>query len=496
MREREIKLVAEDPDFRLAALHGDDEFDVGTATTTELDATYFDTADLRLTRAGASLRFRAPEGWTVKLPGRTAGAMLTRAERSFGGGPGCPPVAALDAVRALTRGSRVDVVARLHTRRTRVDVCDETGRTIAEIVDDAVSVRDAPAPAASFRELEVELAPDASTQVAKQLVRRLRTAGAGRPEPVPKIVRALGAPARRPSDIAVPRAPGKRAMADEVILAAVAGSVAGLVAHDAAIRKGDHPEDVHQARVAVRRLRSDLRTFAPLMERAWAEPVGGELAWLSGVLGGVRDVDVLSELLKAQIRSLPEDHRPVAKRLLERLGRLRACARSDLMAAMRSVRYDALLDGLVAGTSVASIAPGTPSVRGADALPPLVKRPWKNLRSAVRDAGRSPTDHALHEIRIAAKRARYATEAVAPVVGRRATKLARRLGSLQDVLGTHHDAIVAQHWLHEAARVLRGDEAFVAGELATLLHCREQTAGVEWVSAWRSASDRELRGWF
>lgn len=497
MREREIKLVAEDPRFTLPHLNGRDGMRTAPAATDELVADYYDTTDLRLTRAGVSLRYRAPEGWTVKLPEDGDGTILTRSELRLGGEPGEPPADALDLVRAWTRDKPVVAVTRLCTRRTRIDVLDDAGRKLAEIVDDDVRAFDGSTPARRFREVEVELAPDAPARVAKRLVRRLREAGAGRPEPVPKVARALGGAARRRSDVAEPRPPTKKARADKVIRAAIGTSVARLVRYDARIRLGEDAEDVHQARVATRRLRSDLHTFSPLMERAWTEPARSELEWLGDLLGSVRDVDVLRELLESRAALLPEEDQPVALRLLARLEHSREHARVELSSGMRTKRYVRLLDRLVDTAGKRPITAGTSKLRGADVLPALVRQPWKNLRRAVRDAGKSPTDAQLHQIRIGAKQARYATEAVAPVAGRRARRLARRLADLQDVLGSQHDAVVARQWLHDAALASSsGEESFVAGELAMALREEESALRARWVGAWRAARDRDVHGWF
>src|SRR5207249_8923743 len=95
-----------------------------------------------------------------------------------------------------------------------------------------------------------------------------------------------------------------------------------------------------------------------------------------------------------------------------------------------------------------------------DVLPKLAGGPWRRLRSAVRQLPENPTDPELHRIRILAKRARYAAEAVAPIVGADATAFARAAAKLQTVLGEHQDSVTAQAWLR-AAKVT-GRRAFVA----------------------------------
>src|SRR5262249_23921858 len=89
--EREVKLAAP-ADFRLPLLtDGSGGVIRGTATDVEMTATYYDTPDLRLTRSGASLRYRTDEGWVVKLPEHREDAVpeagIARHEYRFGGGP-------------------------------------------------------------------------------------------------------------------------------------------------------------------------------------------------------------------------------------------------------------------------------------------------------------------------------------------------------------------------------------------------------------------------
>src|SRR3954468_1091351 len=172
-------------------------------TAVEQTATYYDTPDLRLTRAGASLRFRSDDGWTVKLP--TAGQhddALHRDELHVDGPGGSPPAFALELVRPFARSMPVGVVSRLRTLRRRVDLFDAAGERLAEVDDDEVSVLDGRRVGARFREIELELFDDAGPELQHAFVDWLRAAGAGDADPVPKVVRALGPRALAPPDIA------------------------------------------------------------------------------------------------------------------------------------------------------------------------------------------------------------------------------------------------------------------------------------------------------
>ena len=124
---------------------------------------YYDTADLRLTRAGISVRHRSgggENGWTVKLPEGSDGPALVRRELNFAGGPAAVPAEVAHLVRVHARTSPLVPVARLVTRRQRVELRDAT-QAVAEVDDDEVSVLDGRRVAARFREIEVELLGDA-----------------------------------------------------------------------------------------------------------------------------------------------------------------------------------------------------------------------------------------------------------------------------------------------------------------------------------------------
>ncbi len=203
--EREIKLAAP-PARALPPLSDPLAGVVAEPQSTQLLlAIYYDTDDLRLTRAGASLRHRNDEGWAVKLPRRgTVDGRLDRATYAFHGDDGTPPTEALELVRALARSASVRPVARLRTTRRAVRLHTTAGVPIGEVVDDDVTVLGPEGSVTGFRELEFELADDAPEAHAASIVARLRASGAGPPDPTPKIVRALGPRAADPPDVRGP----------------------------------------------------------------------------------------------------------------------------------------------------------------------------------------------------------------------------------------------------------------------------------------------------
>ncbi len=382
MPEREVKLTPV-PGFRLPTLS---DVVVGVIARPDeildLQALYYDTPDLRLARSGASLRFRHPEGWTVKLPEPSAGALLVRGEHTFAGGPGTPPPAAIDLVRAWVRTAPVQPVARLKTRRRRIELIDAGGKKVAEVVDDEVSVLDDGRITSRFRELEVELGEGAPVELADALVARLQLAGAGAPERTTKIARALGPRALAPPQVVAPGPLTLDSPARDVVHAAITTSVLRLLAHDPGVRLGDDPEQVHQARVATRRLRSDLRTFRSLLVPEWDEALRTELQWLGAELGAVRDTEVLLALLQGKVQRLTDADRPVGERLLNQLVHRWEVTRVELLVALRSARYAQLLDRLVDAARAPALLPEADRP-AHEILPQLARGPWRQLRRAV-----------------------------------------------------------------------------------------------------------------
>lgn len=484
------------PGFRLPPLDGlVDGIEPVHGEPSVIELTYYDAPDLRLARAGATLLYRGDDGWMVTL-GRatTDDPGHARREHRFDGEPGDPPAAALDLVRALVRTSKVGPVARLRTRRRPVELHDPSGKTLGEALDDEVTVLAGGRVAARFREVELEVDDAAPEELVEALHARLRAAGAGPPDPSPQVVRALGWRALEPPDVAVAHRLGPSPTAGDVIRNALEASVARLVAHDPGVRLGDDPEDVHQARVATRRLRSDLRTFRDLLDADWAHSLRRDLRGVAQELGAVRDAEVLLDRLRAHAERLSAADQAPAKRIIQTLLERRDEARVELLDELGSVRYAELLDRLVEAAHDPALLPDAEGP-GADLLPPLVRKPWEMLRATVDELPEDPSDEQLHEIRIEAKRCRYAAEAAAPAIGKRARAFAKAIADLQDLLGEHQDAVVAEAWLREVASNATGREVFVAGQLASLERLEIDRTRAAWGDVWRAASKKKLRQW-
>jgi CHAD domain-containing protein len=490
--EREVKLGA-DPSFRLPTLEGAaDGMGAEAKPALRVSSTYFDTDDLRLTRWGVSLRFRTNDGWTVKLPQASEGAALVREELVFPGTTRRLPPEAVDLVRAFVRRADLRPQVRLRTVRHETEIHDPDGKLVADVVDDDVAVLDGRRISSRFRELEVEVPDDQNADLLDVLVARLRESGAGPPDPTPKVVRALGTRASAPPEVSVDET-DRPATAGDVVRAAIAASVDRLIRHDPVVRLDADPEGVHQARVATRRLRSDLRSFRPLLDGEWAGALRDELRWLADRLGAVRDGDVLLGRLREHAALLPNEDGRGAALVLAALEAERDRAYAELLDALHSERYLALLDRLVEAARAPALvtdadAPAGPTVRA------LARQPLRRLERQVRALGSDPADSDLHSVRIRTKRARYALEASTAVLGKRGRAVASAAADLQKVLGEHNDAVVAERWLRERMHKTRSlAAAFTAGELAGLELAAARKAKGRWRKRWKALSAARAR---
>ena len=88
-----------------------------------------------------------------------------------------------------------------------------------------------------------------------------------------------------------------------------------ILANDPRTRLGD-PDGLQDERVAVRRLRAQLRVGRPLLDRVWADGLRADLRPVGRMLSAVRDLDVLHERLAAEVKRLPEANRTGGETLL------------------------------------------------------------------------------------------------------------------------------------------------------------------------------------
>ncbi|HVF07172.1 MAG TPA: CHAD domain-containing protein, partial [Actinomycetota bacterium] len=255
-----------------------------------------------------------------------------------------------------------------------------------------------------------------------------------------------------------------------------------LIANDHVVRLGVDPEGVHQARVATRRIRSDLRLVRSLVAPAWLEDLRRDLRWLGGALGAVRDLDVLQQRFLEHAAMVPDDLQGDVARVLDRLRARRDPAREALLAAMQDPRYEGLLDALRDAASRPRVHDHVANEPADRTMGPLLHAPWVHLRRVCDGLDADSPNADLHEARIRAQRVRYAAGALAPVFGEPAHRFARRADALQDVLGRHQDAVVALAWLRTSA--VGSGLDFVAGTLAGVEAMLREDARRRWPRRW------------
>ena len=165
------------------------------------------------------------------------------------------------------------------------------------------------------------------------------------------------------------------------------------------------------------------------------------------------------------------------------------------METLSGERYLALLDRLASAANAPALLLEA-DLPAPAVLPALVRRPWRRLAGRVKALAQPPLDEELHEVRIEAKRVRYAAEAAAPLLGRQARALARAAAALQEVLGDLNDAVMAERWLRTWADESHSTlAAFTAGELATVERAAAQEARARWRKAWKELASPKLRAW-
>jgi CHAD domain-containing protein len=280
----------------------------------------------------------------------------------------------------------------------------------------------------------------------------------------------------------------------DVVHEAIARSYARLVANEPGLWLGRDPEAVHQARVAVRRLRSDLRTFEDFLDSDWSEQLRAELKWLGAELGIVRDQEVMRDRLRDLTHKLPHAEGDAARRVIRRLDADREGARRDLLAMLGEPRYAQLRHSLDRAAQQPHCTYDAKQ-HARQALAPVVRARYKKLERDVKRLSKDPPDEALHAVRIRAKRCRYACEASVPAFGKAATRLADALAGVQDVLGEHQDAVVAIAWLNKTAHECSPAEAFAVGMLAQLERDAARKSREAFPATWKRARKSHLRAW-
>jgi CHAD domain-containing protein len=258
----------------------------------------------------------------------------------------------------------------------------------------------------------------------------------------------------------------------------------------------DSPDAVHRMRVASRRLRSSLATFGPLLAGRTPTHLRDELLWLGAVLGPVRDVEVMRDHLHGTAAIVPVDP-DMAHALgdLDReLAKRHTQAHADLIRAMNSPRYAALMVELTAFVNDPTWASEATT---GHRLPALVGRACARVDRAAKAAEgvKEIGGPELHEVRKAAKRARYAAEVAGPLGGSLAHNLAGRMEDLQEVLGRHQDSVMSRELLRELASRMPERDSLGLGRLIGVERASDEAVLAEYTQALAAASTDKVRHW-
>jgi CHAD domain-containing protein len=470
-----------------------------------LEATYYDTFDLRLLRAKITLRRREgghDAGWHLKLPAQAD----TREEIQLPlNGPDVP--AELVALTHLAaRGQPLAPVALLKTDRRRWVLSDAAGVEVAELVEDDVHAHTlgSQTTALAWREVEVELGEHANPEVLDRIERKLIQAGVRRSGSSSKLARVLAERLDQASrtDWRPPRGKQiKAGSAGAVLLDYLRARSEHIRSHDLAVRR-DAPDAVHQMRVGTRKMRSALRGFGRVLDRDATRPLAEELKWLGGELAQARDAEVVEQRLTELVSALPDELvlGPVAVQITRRMSRRRAEGQHRALAALDSDRYlrlHQMIDDLLERPPLTKKA----ARRARKELPASVakayRRTAKRMRPALALEPGADRDRALHEARKANKRLRYATELATPSVGKKAKRLRRRVKKIHKLLGAHQDTVVARPMLRELAAQahLDGGNGFTFGLLHGTETRRAQDAERQLPAAWRRLGKAKNTRW-
>jgi len=229
----------------------------------------------------------------------------------------------------------------------------------------------------------------------------------------------------------------------EVACAVMRRNLEAFVAREPGTRLGEDPEELHDMRVASRRLRAAIVLFQEALP-VRAVRLRDELGWVAEALGAVRDLDVQLEQLESWSKRDNGVNPTALAALRDLFDRERSDARGELLKVLDSPRYARLLDGafklLEGGPLRRSHASRAPiAVAGAA----LLRRRYRAVTRAGDRIGEEAPAGDYHRLRIRCKRLRYALEFLVDVYPDGTGPLIRRLVDLQTLLGMRQDADVA-----------------------------------------------------
>jgi triphosphatase len=494
-------------------------FSVAPGSTRELTDTYLDTEDWRLYRAGYALRVRRKgSNKTSELTMKSlasaedgSGGKVRRreiSERVSNGDAGFPDLSTArgpvgERLRALTGSHEIRHLFGIRTRRRtfglRLEAQDDSvesgtdsssgeivqdasenirrsgdGPRVAEIALDATEIRlDNGEEPARLSRVEVEVEEEAPAEVSR-FVEEMRRFLDLEPTKTSKYEAGIYAAGLSPDgdqDLG-PDEVDASMSAGEVAFAILRRQFVAMLAHEPGTRLGEDPEELHDMRVATRRMRAALKLFSGALPEQ-ASFYRHELKWVAGVLGDVRDLDVQIEHLE-ELSSEQEEDREAFGEVVEALEERRAEARERMLEALDSDRYERFVSSFAGmlrrGPEGEEHEEGVANEPITAVAPDLVSRRYKKWRKTGKNLSEESPPGEYHEFRKEGKRLRYALEFLKDVYGEKTTdRLVKPLKELQDGLGRHQDLIVAAELLENVtagARRLPPRTAFAMGALS------------------------------
>jgi len=484
----------------------------------QLHDRYLDTEDWRVFRAGFALRLRDNEGHVdATLKGLHSAREDVADRREI-----TEPLPA-GKVKALARatgpvGGRVRDVAGKKPLRTLFDVRTSRQRFAVRSRDTASVLGEIALDEARFSRgdrhrrpmilTRVELeATGPDTTPLERLADRLRTECELHPASENKFAVGLRSASLEPPRTGRPDR-GSEASGAVMDPSTRAGAFAAAAlqrllqdwqAHEPAARLGEGPEPLHKLRVTARRMDTVLTLFRACLP-AGLRRSRPTLKRLRDALGTVRDVDIRLEAVNAYCGGLPESDRAALAPLLQYLGAERARARSAMLRALDATQTRQWFDSLAQQLAAAASPGPSRSARNAPALlvvPALIRKRYRKLRKCARRLTPESSMSEFHEVRIRAKKLRYALELIAPTYAKPARAMLTALQDFQSRLGTQHDADVTARYLTQLAT--KPPASFTAATLFTMgrmaeRHAREAARiGGKVAKPWRRVHGKRWR---
>ncbi|WP_165164284.1 CYTH and CHAD domain-containing protein [Corynebacterium qintianiae] len=507
--EVEVKLAVDEttgiPD--LTQLPGVEE--ILSTEEHNLTAIYYDTEDLRLTRAKITMRRRTggdDDGWHLKLP---SGANRTEMRAELDS-PSEIPAELTDNVRAIVRTAELAPIAQVDNRRVVTSLGSATGEKVAEFCDDHVTAWSLlpGGERATWREWEVELSDfTAGTEAGADLIHQatnfLISSGARKSSSPSKLFTALGdsihsapLPPHLQETGLDPESP------EGAVVEALRGHRDAIVNWDPRVRANEW-DSVHQMRVSTREMRSLLETFEGILEGDQLGHLESELKDIAATLGVARDAEVVEERFVELLES--DETGLVDAAAAEHIrGDMRAdyeAAHAEIVDMLNSERFLTLLDDIDALLAEPPVSPeitapaeakkGAKGSKGilyehlAEGFKKVAKRHAK-VQEHYHDTELPLHDREdyVHDVRKAAKKLRYAAVA-AEGAGVKSGRLAKACKTLQSLLGDFQDAVTSRDRIQRLANEARerGEDTFAYG----MLYQRELARGEQALEGYESA---------